>query len=215
MARQRHPGRSALRGWLDPGFRWRSLGAARYRHSMKRIVLAALFALATTAGQAQQSFVTVKPGAKTEAWWLRAEFNPMRRDVRGIPVGKIRRNWCRATEYARELFPHDLLVENGTDLMAYSHQSFSLTGNFDRSKTKQVALVGVYQTCGGEKGSFLLIIDEGTQKVRFVDTVPSKTQYAALALAPGGMIVLFHCMECHDAGKLRWNRGKKAFTWVR
>jgi hypothetical protein len=99
--------------------------------------------------------------------------------------------------------------------MADSHQSFALTGNFDRSKTKQVALVGVYQTCGGEKGSFLLIIDDGTQKIRFVDAIPSKTQYAALALAPRDAIALFHCMECHHSGLLRWDPKKKAFAWVK
>jgi hypothetical protein len=180
---------------------------------MKRLAHAAIFAAMTTMAHAQ-SFVTVRPEPNNDVWWLRAEFNPIHKEVRGIPVAQIRRNWCKATEYKRELFPQDLLVENGTDLMAYSHQSFSLTGNFDRSSTKQVALVGVYQTCGGEKGSFLLIIDQGTRKVRFVDTVASRTQYAALALAPGATIALFHCMECGDSGLLRWNPKKKTFAWV-
>ena len=180
---------------------------------MKRIVFAAIFAALATVASAQ-SLVTVPPGSKMEAWWLRAQFHPMDQEVHGIPVGKIRRNWCKATEYKRELFPKSLLVENGTDLMAYSHQSFSLTGSFDHSGAKQVALVGVYQTCGGEKGSFLLIIDEGTRKVRFVDAIPRKTQYAALALAPRNTIALFHCMECEDSGLLRWNPKKKTFAWV-
>ena len=180
---------------------------------MKRIVFAAIFTALATAASAQ-SLVTVPPGSKPEAWWLRAQFHPMHTEVRGIPVAKIRRNWCKATEYKRELFPKNLLVENGTDMMALSHQAFSLTGNFDRSKTRQVALVGVYQTCGGEKGSFLLIIDEDTRKVRFVDATASKTQYAALVLAPGNTIALFNCMECDNAGLLRWNAKRKAFAWV-
>ena len=189
---------------LRPGY---SAGA------MKRIVLAAICAVLATAASAQ-SFVTVPPGSKMEAWWLRAQFHPMHTEVRGIPVGKIRPDWCKATEYKRELFPKELLIENGTDLMAYSHQSFALTGHFDRSKSRQVALVGVYQTCGGEKGSFLLIIDADTRKVRFVDAIPSKTQYAVLSLASRNTIALFHCMECHDSGLLRWNPKKKTFAWV-
>ena len=56
---------------------------------------------------------------------------------------------------------------------------------------------------------------EGTRKVRFVDAIPSKTQYAALALAPRSSIALFHCMECEDSGLLRWNPKQKAFAWVR
>jgi hypothetical protein len=180
---------------------------------MKRIVVAAMFVALATAAFGQ-SLVTVPPGSKTEAWWLRAQFHPMHTEVRGIPVAKIRPNWCKATEYKRELFPKELLVENGTDLMASGHQSFALTGNFDRSKSKQVALVGVYQTCGGEEGSFLLIIDADTRKVRFVDATASKTQFAALSLAPRNTIALFNCMECDNAGLLRWNAKRKAFAWV-
>src|SRR5262245_24148543 len=181
---------------------------------MKRIVFAVILAALASAASAE-SFVTVPPGPKLEAWWLRAQFNPTHTEVRGIPVAKIRANWCKATEYRRELFPKELLVEKGVDLMAYSHQSFALTGSFDGSKTKQVALVGVYQTCGGEKGSFLLIIDESTHKIRFVDAEARKTQYAALARAPRNAIGLFYCMECDDSGLLRWNPKKQAFAWVK
>jgi hypothetical protein len=181
---------------------------------MKRIAFAVIFAALSTVASAQ-SFVTVPPGSKLEAWTLRAQFHPQHTEVRGIPVARIRPDWCKATEYRRELFPKELLIENGTDVMAYSHQSFALTGQFDRSNTRQVALVGVYQTCAGGKGSFLLIIDEDTRKVRFVDAIPSKAQYAALSLAPRNTIALFHCMECHDSGLLRWDPRKKSFAWVK
>lgn len=185
-----------------------------YSHLMKRIALAAVFAVLSTAAPAQQSFVTVRPEPKTEAWWLRAEFHPMHSEVRGIPVAQIRRNWCKATEYTRELFPNELLVEDGKDSLKEYGLAFSVTGNFDRSKTSQVALVGVYQTCAGQKGSFLLVIDEDTKRIRFVDATPGKTQFAVLA-ADRGAIVLMHCMECDDAATLRWNAKKKAFGWVR
>jgi hypothetical protein len=181
---------------------------------MKRIALAAIFAVLTAAAQAQQSFVTVKPEPKTEAWWLRAEFHPMHAQVRGIPVAQIRRNWCKATEYTRELFPNELLVEDGKDSLKEYGLAFSATGNFDRSKTRQVALVGVYQTCAGQQGSFLLVIDEDTRKIRFVDTTPSKTQFAVLAPDKNDIVILY-CMECDIGGTLRWNAKKKAFGWVR
>jgi hypothetical protein len=180
---------------------------------MKRIALAVLFALLATAAQAEQAFVTVK-SKPMEAWWLSAEFHPMHQEVRGIPVARIRRNWCKATEYTRELIPKELLEEGGSDMMKETGLSFSVTSNFDRSKTRQVALVGVYQTCGGQKGSFLLVIDEGTGKVRFVDATPSKTQFAVLG-ADRDTIVLMHCMECDGAVKLRWNAKMKKFVWVR
>jgi hypothetical protein len=177
---------------------------------MTRIVLAAVLAVLTTAAQAQ-GFYTLKQGK--EAWWLRASFNPMHAEIRGIPVAKIRPNWCKATEYTRELFPKELLVEGGVDTMKQFGGAFSVTGNFDRSKTKQVALVGVYQTCAGQKGSFLLVINEGTKKLRFVDATPSKTQFAVLSPDKRDIVILY-CMECDVGGTLRWNAKKKAFGWV-
>ena len=86
--------------------------------------------------------------------------------------------------------------------------SFSVTGNFDRSKTRQVALVGVYQTCDGQKGSFLLVIDEDTRRIRFVDTTPSKTQFAVLAPDKNDIVILYR-MECDNGGTLRWNARRR------
>jgi hypothetical protein len=180
---------------------------------MKRLVLAILFAALTTAAQAEQAFVTVK-SKPMEVWWLSAEFHPMHQEVRSIPVAQIRPNWCKATEYTRELIPKELLEEGGSDTMKEVGLSFSVTGNFDRSKTRQVALVGVYQTCGGQKGSFLLVIDEDTKKIRFVDATPSKAQFAVLAPAKNDIVILY-CMECDVGGTLRWNARTKKFAWTR
>jgi hypothetical protein len=181
---------------------------------IKRFALVAFFALLATTARAEQAFVTVKPEPAMEAWWLRAEFHPIHAQVRGIPVAQIRRNWCKATEYTRALIPKELLEEGGSDMMKETGLSFSVTGSFDRSKTRQVAFVGVYQTCGGQKGSFLLVIDEDTKNIRFVDATPRKTQFAVLG-ADRDTIVLMHCMECDGAAKLRWNAKMKKFAWVR
>lgn len=180
---------------------------------MKRIALAALFAHLTIAAQAQQNFATVKPGP--EAWWLRTSFNPMHTEVRGIPVGQIRKGWCKATEYTLDLMPKKEMEQEGSDkIMKEVGLSFAVEGNFDRTKTTQVALVGVYQTCRGEKGSFLLVIDADTKKVRFVDAAPGKTQFAAIG-ADKDSITIMYCLECDNGATLRWNARKKAFQWKR
>jgi len=178
---------------------------------MKRILLTVILVALTTAAHAQP-FAAVKPG--TDAWWLRTSFNPIHTEVRGIPVQKIRRNWCKATEFTRALMPKKEMDEDKSEqMMNEVGLAFSFTGNFDRSKTKQVALVGVYQECAGKKGSFLLIIDEGTQKVRFLDTTPGAHQFAILSVHEND-IVLAGCMECDAGGVLRWSAKKKAFRWV-
>ncbi|MEA2874211.1 MAG: hypothetical protein QOH67_4187 [Hyphomicrobiales bacterium] len=179
---------------------------------MTRVALAIILTVFATAAQAQ-GFYTLKQGK--EAWWLRASFNPMHTEVRGIPVRSIRPNWCKATEYTRALMPKKEMEEEGSGkLMDEVGLSFSVTGNFDRSKTRQVALVGVYESCAGQKGAFLLVIDEATQKVRFVDATPSKTQFAVLAPDKKDIVILY-CMECDVGGTLRWNAKKKAFAWLK
>jgi len=181
---------------------------------MTRIALALVLTVLAHAACAQD-FITFVSDNKMEAWWLRASFNPAGTEVRGIPVAQIKKNWCKATEFTRELMPKKEMAEEGSDkLMDEVGLSFSTEGNFDRSGTKQVALVGVYQTCAGQKGSFLLVIDKDTNKVRFVDATPAKTQFAVLAPDRKDIVILY-CMECDNGATLRWNAKKKAFAFVR
>ena len=177
---------------------------------MKRLVLAVLFAALATAAQAQ-GFYTLKKGP--EAWWLRASFNPMHTDIRGIPVKTIRSNWCKATEYTSALLKDLLAQEQAGQTMKEGNLTFAVEGHFDRSKVKQVALVGVYQECGGKKGSFLLIVDEGTSKVRYLDPVPGDEQFAAVG-ANKNDIIFTSCLECDGGAVVRWNAKKKAFAVV-
>jgi hypothetical protein len=175
---------------------------------MKRIALAILFAAFATAAQAQD-FYTLKKGQ--ESWWLRASFTSMHTEVRGIPVKAIRPNWCKATEFTAENMKDLLAQDQAGETMKEAGLSFAVGGHFDRSKTKQIALVGVYQECGGKKGSFLLIIDEGTKKVRYVDPVPGNTQFAAVG-ADKSDIHFTSCLECDGGVTLRWNAKTKAFA---
>lgn len=179
---------------------------------MTRIALAAAFLVLATAASAQ-GIATVKPGK--EAWWLRTSFMPAHTEVRGIQVAQIRKTWCKATEYTAELMPQKEMREEASDkIMREAGLSFAVTGNFDRSKTRQVALVGVYQECGGKRGSFLLVIDEGTNKVRFVEATPGEHQFVAVGASKSD-IVMATCLECDGGGLLRWNAKRKAFGWVK
>jgi hypothetical protein len=72
----------------------------------------------------------------------------------------------------------------------------------------------VYQTCAGRTGSFLLVLDEGTKKIRFVEASPSKTQFAALT-GDKQDVVIMYCLECGVGGVLRWNAKNKAFGWIK
>ena len=135
-------GSSAFCGWVAPDFavgrRRLNAGEASRDYGfhgagklMKRIVLAILLSALATAAPAQD-FATTKPGK--EAWWLRTSFNPIHTQVRGIPVAKIRKDWCKATEFTFDNIPRKLLDEDDTEkTMKQYGMSFATAGNFDRS----------------------------------------------------------------------------------
>jgi hypothetical protein len=158
-----------------------------------------------------QNLVTIMPGPKTTAWWMRADFHARDSAIRGIPVKAIRADWCKASEFTREKFPPNTLIENGTDLMKEVDLSFSLEGAFDGTGLKQTALVGTYETCKGEKGYFFLIFDSATRKIRFLDAHPAKDRFSAIG-TDGRKIVIMYCFECDISSTVRWDKAKKRFV---
>jgi hypothetical protein len=180
-------------------------------------VLGATFVLALSQVSAQQSFVTINGDLKTTAWWVLADFQPFTAEVRGIPAGHIRKNWCKATEFRKDLIPRELLFENGSDEMEQAQLSFAMEGRFDGSLSTQVALVGVYQECAGKKGRFILIIDRpagGPPKIRFVDAVETDRQFGALAKGKDNTLIAWACMECDNYSVLKWNPKSRKFEWL-
>jgi hypothetical protein len=178
---------------------------------MRGILLAILFAIVPTIGSAQDKpFLTTSPTPDYEAWWLRTEYHPFGTDVRGIPVAKIRADWCRANEFRKDLFPADQAksVEN-------SNLSFAVDGFFDGSKTRQTALVGVYETCKGQRGAFLLVLALPERKppaVKFIREISGEHEFAMVSTVDASTIALFHCMDCDHVSKFRWNKTKRRFV---
>ena len=182
------------------------------------IIGVGVVAVVTTAqSAAQQAFVTLNGNPKTDAWWVIADFHPSTTEVRGIPANRIRKSWCKATEFRKDLIPRELLFDGNTDAMAAANMSFSVEGHFDGTTTKQVALVGVFEECDGPKGRFILILDqpvEGAPKIRFVNALRVDRQFGALQKGKDISIVAWSCMECDNFSVLKWDRKKRKFDWL-
>jgi hypothetical protein len=182
---------------------------------MRWVLTAAFLVLAVAIASAQQAnFVETTPEPQSYAWWLRTEFHPFEAEVRGIPVGKIRPTWCRATEFRKELFPPDLAwdIEHG------GGPTFSVDGFFEGSKINETALVGVYESCKGERGTFLLVLawpPGGQPALRFVHEMPKEHQFAVLLLQRDSTISVFHCMECDHVTEFKWSKSKRRFVRLR
>ena len=177
---------------------------------MRTKLLALLVILIPAISSAQQSaFLTTAPQPESYAWWLRTEYHPFGTDVRGIPVARIRAHWCKANEFRKDLFPPDLAEGFAGD------QSFAIDGFFDGSKTKQTALVGVYETCKGERGAFLLVLalPEGKSPViRLIREIPGEREFAILYSVDDSTIAVMHCLECDHISKFKWAKAKRHFV---
>jgi hypothetical protein len=190
--------------WLYGG------GEALNSRGMKGILLTIFLLLGPTIGRSQENaFLKTAPDTKNEAWWVRTEYHAFGVEVRGIPVAGIRANWCKANEFRKELFPPELASS-----FVDQKSPFAIDGFFDGTKTKQTALVGVYETCDGKRGTFFLILAWPTGRppsIRFLVEIPGERGFAMVEASDASTIAVFHCMECDNVSKYRWSKSKKRF----
>ncbi len=179
---------------------------------LSRAILSAAFLVAgSVIGHAQDKpFLTTSPTPEYYAWWLRTEYHPFAVDIRGIPAAKIRAGWCKVNELRRDMFPDDLARSFGEE-----KSPFAVDGVFDGSKTRQTALVGVYQTCKGARGAFLLIVSWPVDKppvIRHLVELSGEHAFAVVSASEDASITLQHCLECDHVSKYKWNKSKSRFT---
>lgn len=168
----------------------------------------------------QPPFVTLKAGPDREMWWLHAEFHPFAQTVRGIPVRNIDPLWCKANEFTPDLIAAE---KRGVPLswakdLADNHVGYSYQGNLDGTDKTQIALVGVYSRCDGQKGTFLLVADVAHGSlgaVRFLQQYPDGGRFAVLQWSEGNQISIFWCMYCDNGTPpLKWSPEHRQFEWL-
>ena len=90
---------------------------------------------------------------------------------------------------------------------------FQLRGRFTGAN-ELTAIVGHYEICGGEKGSFILLTDQASAPpvIVYVDALPlvSALQYMRLV---DGAITVSTCFECGDVTGLFYDRRRRRFYW--
>ena len=177
-----------------------------------RAVLSAILVMAwpTVGIAAERPFFETSPTPENSAWWLRTEYHPFGADVRGIPAARIHAGWCKVNELRRDLLPADLAPYFEDD-----QSPFAVDGFFDGSKTRHTALVGVYETCKGARGAFLLIVawPEGKPPViRHLVDLPGERQFAVVHASDDSTITLQHCLECDHISQYKWEKSRKRFV---
>ncbi len=176
-------------------------------------ILTAFFVVAgSSAGLTEDKlpFVYISPTPEGYAWWLRTQYYPFGTDIRGIPAARIRSGWCKVNELRRDMFPAEQAADFNDDQLP-----FAVDGFFDGSKTRQTALVGVYEACKGERGMFLLIVAWPAGKpplIRHLVGMPGAKQFGVVSASKDGTITLMHCLDCDHTSKYKWNKSKRRFV---
>lgn len=154
----------------------------------------------------------VSPEPSNYAWWLRIEFSPVHKEIRGIPVHQLDPSWHLASELVKEAIPHQLLFENGSDIMKDLKLSFSRLGDFNDDDTEDLALIGVYEDKARQRGSFILILSKnksGTWDKSFIEVL-GDPKFAALS--ENAPIEIWFCMECDFGVYLLWDRENRKYV---
>jgi hypothetical protein len=151
----------------------------------------------------------VAPDPTNHAWWLRAEYNPFGKTVRGIPIKLISKQWCYANEFTAELISAEYMRDVSAEL------SFSVESRFGHGR-KKTALVGAFETCTHKKGLFLIILErrKNIKIVRFLEQFQFQKSLAALRLTPKDTLELWWCSDCDNSQELAWNATQHKFVWL-
>src|SRR5258708_846352 len=85
--------------------------------------------------------------------------------ISGVPIRNVAEDWCRANQFKKELFPSGLLDESLEDSLDGTGTSFAVSLSPGNSPPLEASL-GIYETCQGKRGTFLIIVDESRGAAR-------------------------------------------------
>ncbi len=181
---------------------------------MRWVPLVVLFAACSSMAEVGPR-ARVWPEPYEHAWWLRIEFEPTGRVIRGIPIEEIDPSWTRASELRKEAIPKDILSEGGTDNMAASGLVFARYGDFDKNGIEDLALVGVFEHRSGERGTFLLVLtrEGGVWRRVFLEAHQGRAGFLALS-EKSENIQVWTCMHCDAVGILIWDEKGGQYRWL-
>jgi hypothetical protein len=169
--------------------------------------------LLLTSCTAPKEFIHINPEPEKSAWFLRAQYSPNGIEIRGIPVSKINPDWCAANELKKDEYLGKLSQHEKNGIENLDDINFSITGKFD-GKAEMTAVTGIYKTCSGDLGNFLLVIKENDNKNEFVSLLNLSNQPAFTTLHKSNednKIRVWWCLNCDGISTLYWNEDKNGF----
>lgn len=175
------------------------------------VVVAALFTAACSENIRPRAFLAPDQGS---AWWTRILFEPVDREVWGIPVADLDSSWQRASAFAKSAIP-SAAWRHYRDEMTEHNAAFERIDDFNSDGIPDVAVAGVFKRHDGEVGTFLLILTasaESSWRKVFLATYPRAMGFLAFS-QEGRQLVVFSCLYCDGVETLEWNAEAGGYRW--
>jgi hypothetical protein len=168
--------------------------------------------LAAPPASAADKVLVIASEPADKPWWRRAQWQPRATLVQGVPIKRLHPDWCAAEALSRSAF--DAAAGAAAVEQALAGRSLMLHGNFDGSGAPQIAFVGAYRRCAGEKGLFAAIVEPAKDRVRmrFLVEVPEPgSGLALLDREPDGSLAVWWCADCGNGNRIAFNRERREF----
>lgn len=175
--------------------------------------------VAVTACSSQRLLIELNPEPDGHAWWLRTDFQPRGKSIRGIAVKAFQPQWCAANEITLEAFPESVRTGGQWSLNKMVSElgaRFAMSGTFGSGEQLEVFL-GAFNSCDGQRGIFLSVLapgrGRGNDRIVQVEVLGSVPGF--LYIEPdqdGGTFSIVSCFACDDLGQIyRWDANADKF----
>lgn len=187
---------------------------------MKIATAVSLFVASSAAASSPSIFIKREEGV---AWWVAArEIRPIGAVVAGQSIEKI--NSVRSSKPAYEAFCYieqqsgGSIVSSDRSTQGAIDQTLAEQGtgifklDFQPAPTsKYSAFVSAYEKCGGEVGSFVMVVNNSTNQIAEIGERADSLMF----LYPLGneKIGVTSCFECGDASTLHFDIRRNRFFW--
>jgi hypothetical protein len=172
------------------------------RRLSARLVLAvaSVSLLCANAGQQNQELYS---------WWLRTTFTPADTEYEGLSASAIDPDWAKITMFSYAAMPAEAKADFGW--MRRQGFTFQVDQYFKRPGLEDRELCGVYETRGGKRGRFVLVLERkhgSLWKLAYVRKVPDGPTFSVF-LRTRKALYWGTCMQCSgEFERLAIKKGK-------
>ena len=181
---------------------------------LRCILFTCLYAASTISAQSDVVPLRVSSGPKDESWWLWAEFEPVHKSIRGIPIGQIDPSWVKASELNLKSVPKSFINYPDEDPKKRDIVC-SKADDYDHDGNIELAIVGIFKSRANIYGSFVAIFkkkDKSEWSLSYVHQLPGRSGFLMIP-SKSKTLEIWPCLDCDTFYSIIWNQKRKSYEW--